>query len=229
MRARAAAAAFLALAAAPAAQAGPWAMGRGHFYMKAGYDRLRSTTLSTPDGTEFEIPDFRRDILSVYGAFGLSDRITLVAEAPLWRSSDLADDPDELSRESGPGDVQAGLQLQLGTRGAWTFAGRGMVQAPTGDETRAQGLLPTGSGVWEGYLALGAGWSFAAGKGWGFVEAGPAIPGRRPARRLRVRRPARVPPGAARAPGRQRPRPGTLEPRRARGGHRLVRRGRATG
>jgi hypothetical protein len=52
------------------------------------------------------------------------------------------------------------------------FAGRGLVQAPTGDETRAQGLLPTGSGIWEAEGRLGAGRSLGGGKGWGYVEAG---------------------------------------------------------
>jgi hypothetical protein len=174
MRARAAAAA-LALAAAPSAAAGPWALGRGQAYLKAGYDHLRSTTLATPDGTQFDIPRFRRDILSLYGAYGVSDRVTVMVDAPLWRSSDLADDPDELARESGLGDVQAGLQVQLPARGAWTFALRAVAQAPTGDESRAQGLLPTGSGVWEGQLVLGAGRSLGGGRGWGFVEAGPQL------------------------------------------------------
>jgi hypothetical protein len=177
VRARAAGLLLLGLAAAPLAEAGPWGLGRGHAYVKAAYDRLRSTTLATPDGTQFEIPSFRRDIVSLYAAYGLSDGITLVMDVPLWRSSDLADDPDELGRESGLGDAQAGLQVQLGTRGSWTFAARGLVQAPTGDETRAQGLLPTGSGVWEGQLVLGAGRSLAGGKGWGFIEAGPQVRG----------------------------------------------------
>ena len=177
MRARAGALALLALAAAPRADAGPWAMGRGHLYAKAAYDRLRSTTLATPDGTEFEIPAFRKDSVSFYVLYGLSDRVTLFTDVPIWRSSDLADDPDELQRESGVGDIQAGAQLQLGTRGSWTFAVRGVAQAPTGDETLAQGLLPTGSGAWEGYVALGAGRSLAGGKGWGFVEAGPHFRG----------------------------------------------------
>jgi hypothetical protein len=176
MRARAAGV-LLALACAPAAEAGPWALGRGRAYVKIGYEHLRSTTLATPDGTEFDIPAFRRDVMSLYAAYGVSDRATLLVDLPLWRSSDLADDPDELSRESGLGDAQAGLQMQLGARGGWTFAVRAALQAPTGDETRAQGLLPTGSGVWEGQAALGAGRSLAGGRGWGFAEAGPQFRG----------------------------------------------------
>jgi hypothetical protein len=57
------------------------------------------------------------------------------------------------------------------------FAVRGTVQAPTGDETRADGLLPTGSGVWEGEGVLSAGRSLAAGKLYAFAEAGHQVRG----------------------------------------------------
>lgn len=155
-----------------AAEAGPWAQGRGRTYLKVGAQRLRSTTLANPDGTENQIPRFVKDELAAYVMHGLSDRWSVYASVPLLRSSDLDDDPDELVRETGFGDVQAGLQFQLGTSGPWTFAVRGTVQVPTGDETLAQGLQPTGSGVWEGETLLGAGRSLGGGRGWGFVEAG---------------------------------------------------------
>lgn len=167
-----AAAALIFLLAAVRADAGPWGLGRGHFYGKLTYGHLRSTTLATPDGTLFDIPLFTKDELGLYAAYGVSERITLVVNAPLVRSSDLEDEPDELQRESGLGDLQAGLQLQLGRSGAWIFAARGTVQAPTGDVGRAQGLLPTGSGAWEGEGVVSAGRSLAAGKGYGFVEVG---------------------------------------------------------
>ncbi len=169
---RAASVVLLCLAAAAAVEAGPWAAGRGHFYAKLSYSQLRSTTLAAPDGTRFTIPAFSKDELGVYAALGLSDRFTLIANLPVLRSSNLQDEPDELGRESGVGDLQAGLQAQLGRRGPWVFALRGMLQAPTGDETRAEGLLPTGSGVWEGEAWIGAGRSLAGGKGYGFLEAG---------------------------------------------------------
>ena len=171
--------AFLVLAVplATSAEAGPWAQGQGRTYLKLGAQRLRSTTLAHPDGTQSEIPRFFKDEVAIYVSHGLSRRVAVYGSAPLWRSSDLADIPDELGRESGFGDAQAGLQFQLGEGGGWTFAVRGTVQAPTGDETRAQGLQPTGSGVWEGEALLGAGRSLGGGRGWGFVEAGSQLRG----------------------------------------------------
>jgi hypothetical protein len=168
---RAAGVALLWLTAA-AAEAGPWATGPGHFYAKLSYQHLRTTTLAAPDGTRFTIPAFSKDELGIYAAIGLSDRCTLIANLPVLRSSNLHDQPDELPRETGVGDLQAGLQAQIGQHGPWVFALRGMLQAPTGDETRAEGLLPTGSGVWEAEAWIGAGRSLAGGKGYGFLEAG---------------------------------------------------------
>ena len=170
-RSAAVAAAVLAAAAAPA-QAGPWPAGQGHFYSKLSYGHLRSTELVAPDGTSFDIPRFTKDEVYLYFAYGVSNRVTLIANLPLLRSSDLRDVPDELSRESGFGDLQAGLQVQLGEAGGWIFAARAAAQAPTGDVSRAQGLLPTGSGIWEGEGVVGAGRSLFKGKGWGFLEAG---------------------------------------------------------
>ncbi len=157
-----------ALCAPTVASAGPWAVGRGHAYVKVGYGHLRSTVLANPDGSTVDIPRFTKRELYLYGAVGLTSQLTAIVNAPLRRSSDLQD----FRRESGLGDVQFGLQAQLGQRGPWTFAVRALVQAPTGDVTRAEGILPTGSGVWEGELRLGAGRSLAAGRGYAFVELG---------------------------------------------------------
>lgn len=169
---RAAALVLFSLAAA-SAEAGPWAMGRGKLYAKLGYSHLRSTTLATPDGTQLEIPRFTKDEVLAYAAVGLSDRVTAIVNVPLLMSSNLED----FRRESGFGDVRGGLQVQLGATGPWVFAVRGLVQAPTGDETRAEGLLPTGSGAWEGEGVLGVGRSLSGGRGYAFLELGHNVRG----------------------------------------------------
>jgi hypothetical protein len=87
---------------------------------------------------------------------------------PIWLSSRL----EAFGDEAGLGDLKAGLQAQLGRSGPWVFAVRALAQAPTGDETLAEGLLPTGTGVWEGEAFLSVGRSLAGGKGWAFVDAG---------------------------------------------------------
>lgn len=160
-----------------AVEAGPWPAGKGKGYFKLSFQHLGSKKLVTPDGTTFAIPLFTREEVSIYAAHGLSKDWTAVVNLPVLRSSDLDDFPDELSRETGFGDVQLGVQRQLGTSGAWIFAARATVQIPTGDVDRASGLLPTGSGVYEGDVVVEAGRSLAGGKGWMFVGAGPQFRG----------------------------------------------------
>lgn len=160
--------ATLGLALAPSVQAGPWAVGPGQVYVKVGGSYLRSTTLANPDGSQVRIPRFTKSDAQLYVALGLGPRASASVSLPAWRSSELED----FRRESGVGDVQVALQVQLAQRGPWVLATRASVQAPTGDETRAEGILPTGSGVWEGEWRLSLGRSFGGGRGWGFVEAG---------------------------------------------------------
>ena len=155
-----------------ATEAGPWALGRGHVYAKLSYQRLRAERYAQPDGTVFDIPRFSTDNLDLYVAAGVTDSLTLTLGVPLIRSSDLADQPDELGRESGFGDLQMGLEAQLGKRGRFVFGARGVIQAPTGDEAVSDGLQAQGSGVWEGAGLLTVGTSLFGGKGWAQAEAG---------------------------------------------------------
>ena len=117
------AATFL-LFVAPGAQAGPWAVGKGHLYTKASTQYLRSTTLAAPDGTDFEIPPFYMNYIDLYGAVGATDRLSVTGTIPVLRSTDLRDNPDELRRESGFGDLRLGApgparpDRTVGLRGA---------------------------------------------------------------------------------------------------------------
>jgi hypothetical protein len=170
MRAPLAALALLAaLLAATRVEAGPWGLERGHAYVKLGYARLPSRTLANPDRSQVAIPRFVKQELSLYAAFGLGGGLTAFASVPAWRSSEL----ERFERAAGPGDVQAGLQVQLWERGPWRLALRGAAQLPSGDATRASGLLPTGSGVVESHALLSLGRSLAGGRAFGFVELGP--------------------------------------------------------
>ncbi len=165
-------AALLALGLAPAAGAGPWPIGKGHSYSKLGYQRLRSAQYFAPDGTAFPIPTYAQDDLDIFVLFGISDDLAVFGTLPLVRSSDLADQPDELRRSTGFGDLRLGLQRQLGQRGPWVFAATGLVQFPSGNEARSGGLQATGSGAWEGEAGLSAGRSWSGGRWFGFAELG---------------------------------------------------------
>lgn len=168
MRLRAGLVAFAVCVVAGSAEAGPWATGRGHSYFKASYGFLNSNELANPDGSNSDIPDFLKQEVNLYAAVGLSSKWTAIGLLPIVRSSDLED----FGRETGFGDVQFGLQYQLGGGNSWAFAARAIAQAPTGDEERASGLLPTGTGVWETDMRLSVGGSFAGGRLYAFGEGG---------------------------------------------------------
>ncbi len=136
LRSLTAAALAAGLLASAAAEAGPWAVGPGHYYSKLSYQHRRSTTLATPDGTRFEIPVFTQQDSAAYLAYGVRSWLTVTADLPFLRSSNLEDLPDELPRVTGIGDMRLGAQVQLGQSGPWVFAVRGLVQAPIGLERR---------------------------------------------------------------------------------------------
>lgn len=159
----------LAFFGSTAALAGPWATTPREIYAKLSFSRLVADELALPNGDEQEIPNFTQEVVAVYLAYGLSSRWTLIASAPLYRRSELAG----FGSADGVGDAQVGVQFEALSRGLWRAAARALLQAPTGDATRAGGLLPTGSGAWEGELTVSAGTSFgSAGRGYGFTEIG---------------------------------------------------------
>lgn len=158
---------------AGSAGAGPWAVGKGRLYANFSFESLDTTRLATPDGQIQTIPEFRLRQLGFYGAFGLSERLTLIVDRVGARRTEIED----FDEASGFEDLRVGGQFQLGRAGAWELAARGVLQAPTGDETKGLGVLPTGSGVWEGEARFGAGRSWREGRVYGYGEAGHQVRG----------------------------------------------------
>jgi hypothetical protein len=155
------------------ALAGPWGRPRGGLYAKLGYGYLNATELATPDGTIASIPAFEKQEATVYLAYGLTQAVTVTADVIAYRESSI----EGFGSAGGIGDLRFGVQRRLGRSGPWLFAARGLVQAPVGDVEKGEGLLPTGSGVWEGAAVLSVGRSFAGGRVWAFAEAGPQFRG----------------------------------------------------
>lgn len=157
-----------ALLAPAMAGAGAWPIGDGRYYATLQVGRLVTHDLATPAGDTVRIPEYERRELNFYAEYGLSDRWTAILSAPLATESSIRG----FGSAYGPGDLAFALQRQLPDRGAWVTAARAMLQAPTGDEQLGRGVLPTGSGVWEGELALSAGRSLGGGRGWISLEGG---------------------------------------------------------
>jgi len=160
------------LATAPA-PCGPWGPGDESLYVKLSYGYLATDELATPDGATHEIPDYRRQEGALFLAYGVSDRVTALLEAPLYRRSSI----EGFDEAAGAGDLGIGGQLELLRRGRFVLAALASVQAPTGDEAKGGGLLPTGTGVWEGESVLSGGTTFLDGRGLAYLEAGYRIRG----------------------------------------------------
>ncbi len=120
-----------------------------------------------------DIPAYVKDEATLYAEYGLSDRFAAVVDLIGYRWSEI----EGFESAGGIGDLRLALQWQIGQRGSSVFALRGTVQAPTGDETKGDGLLPTGSGVWEGDVVASAGVSLWRGRGWAQAGLGPQFRG----------------------------------------------------
>ncbi len=155
------------------AGAGPWNRQKGGFYAKAGYNHLRAEDLATPAGEVVSIPAFTKDEGTFHAEYGVSGRLTAILDLIAYRQSEI----EAFGSAGGVGDVRLGLQRQIASRGRWVFALRGMIQAPIGDETKGDGLLPTGAGAWEGEIVAGAGVSLGGGRGWAQAGIGPQLRG----------------------------------------------------
>ena len=149
-------------------EAGPWNRPKGSLYANVSFEYLSTTTLATPDGVEQEIPRYELVQIGTYAEYGWSERATLILDHFGFRDSSIED----FEGASGIEDTRAGLQWQLGRAGAWLLAARGIVQFPTGDPNKGQGVLATGSGAWEGDALFSMGRSSSSGRVYGYWEAG---------------------------------------------------------
>ncbi len=161
------AAVAIALAWATPVRAQPWQLGAGHVSVGVSYTILSTTELATPDGNSIKIPRFARQETAVSGAYGATDRVTIIVGATLFAHTSI----EAFDSAGGVGDVRLGIQALLVQRGPWTVGVRGIVQAPTGNANKGNGLLPTGTGAWEGDAVFSAGRSFAQ-RFFAFGEAG---------------------------------------------------------
>ncbi|MEO7274711.1 MAG: hypothetical protein ABIX28_10540 [Vicinamibacterales bacterium] len=155
------------------AGAQPWQPAKGAVAAGLTFQSLRAVELATPAGNVIDIPRFTRDELTVFGNAGVTRRLAIVGAATLLVSTSI----EAFERATGVGDARIGIQTLLGQRGAWTAGLRGLVHAPTGNSRRGEGLLPAGSGAWEGEVVLSIGRPIG-GRLFVFGEAGHHVRGR---------------------------------------------------
>ena len=95
------------LAATDPARAGAWPMGAGEGLAILKYEGQKADTGFDPDGAEVSIDPRRDETLSLYGEYGLTDRLTLQTKAAVTRGHDNFVDYE------GRGPIEVGLRYAL--------------------------------------------------------------------------------------------------------------------
>ncbi|MBD2767613.1 hypothetical protein IC235_06880 [Hymenobacter sp. BT664] len=144
----------LGLLSAPAAQAGGgWIRKKGKGYAKVGLTTVNTAYYHPLTGGTISTAPFSQQVYSLYGEYGLIDRLEATLSFPFFRRAAFPD----LTPGQGVGDPEIGLRYGLLT-GRWPLAVGVAVEAPLGDPNKfGQGIadpslylrLPTGDGEWN--------------------------------------------------------------------------------
>ncbi|MEZ4699362.1 MAG: hypothetical protein R2834_03445 [Rhodothermales bacterium] len=167
------------LVASVPASAGPWTQRKGQGFYKFGFGFVRATNYFEPDGTRIAIPTLSDYTFSLYGEYGVSDRLTAVAYIPFLQRLTLN---RQIGRETGAvffdgaattrvADADVGIRLGLFQIGNTVASASLMAGLPLGDHTQPNGLY-TGDGEFNQYLSVGIGHSFYPAPAYVAVQAG---------------------------------------------------------
>ncbi len=148
------------------AQADGWTMPRGVGFYQVRFETLRTRSYFEPTGNRLGVPTIGAYRVSLYGEYGLTDRISVLAYVPIERLT--------LNRQVGavsgieldPGDAVTGAaDMVLGIRGNLFSSGRTVVSVglafgiPTGSATQESGLY-TGDGEANQQVTIEVGHGF---------------------------------------------------------------------
>jgi hypothetical protein len=141
--------------------AGAWTQKKSKGYFQIGSQFVSADMAYNSNGDKFDIPKFSDVTLNLYGEFGLTDNLTLLANLPFFRS--LQSDPDSGSTEklknSGISDSDLGLKIKLFERNQSVISATALFGIPTGKIDNVSGLW-TGTEEWNQMLILEYGHSF---------------------------------------------------------------------
>ena len=141
------------LAAAPAHAGGGWTRQPGHGYVKVGLTLANTTKYHPLEGGTVSTAQFRQQVYSVYGEYGLAERLEATLNFPVFRRATFPN----YTPGQGVGDPEFGLRYGVLT-GKWPLAVQVAAQAPLGSPNQ-RGFnefdptdfiyLPTGNGQWN--------------------------------------------------------------------------------
>lgn len=141
------------LATTPALAGGGWTRKKKKGYVKVGLTSVNTNRYHPLTGGTVETARFRQQVYSVYGEYGLSDRLEATLNFPFFRHAAFPG----LTPGQGVGDPEVGLRYGVLT-GKWPLAVQVAVEAPLGSpnvfgrgraDPNIYVRLPTGDGEWN--------------------------------------------------------------------------------
>ena len=157
---------FISAASAAFSQSG-WTRAKGSFFGKIDYSHFYSDNYFTPTGTKLTTNTFQQNSLNFYGEYGLKNRLTLIAAAPLIRRNAF----ETTEPITGPGDLRLELKYRLTKADQIPLTLSVAPELPTGRRNafsnsktvaEEQINLPTGDGEFNVWTTLAA--SISTGK-----------------------------------------------------------------
>ena len=139
-----------------AVQAGGWTQPKGKGYFKLSQQIISAESLFFANGAKGEIPTVSGYTTSLYGEFGLIDRVTLVGYMPIY--SNFSVDADGFDSTSGVGDWDVGIRIGLLTSGPTVVSLQALAGLPLGDSGQSV-VFWTGDGEFNQHISLQVGHS----------------------------------------------------------------------
>ena len=151
--------------------AGGWTHPRGKGYFKLNEQIIRSSSYFQPSGDKIDITDQSRYTTSLYGEFGLVERLTLVGYIPFYQH--ISEDRHGADAKTGTGDWELGARIGLLADRATVVSIQVMAGLPLGDSYTDQEVgLFTGDGEFNQLFSLQVGHSLWPTPGYLKAEIG---------------------------------------------------------
>ncbi|MFT6855833.1 MAG: hypothetical protein ACJA0X_001810 [Cyclobacteriaceae bacterium] len=147
---------------------GGWVYKKGQGFFKLGQSVIHAGSFFNPDGEIIDITTVGLYTTSLYGEYGLTNKITVVGYFPIFvrstlnklefRQSGKTADGDELNAL---GDAQIGLKYGFAQNKPIVFSIGLTLGIPLGETSGGEGkILQTGDGEWNQLLRIDASHSF---------------------------------------------------------------------
>ena len=158
---------FLFLSSANQVTAGAWTQKRGQGFYKLSFRLIRADQFYEPTGNKIDIPTLSDYTTTFYGEYGLTARLTLVANVPMFKRVTLNKQVGSNSgfvffegdSKSGVADSEVGARFGLLRGGSSVLSAEILFGLPIGDDSQTNGLL-TGDGEFNQLIKAQFGHSF---------------------------------------------------------------------